>query len=305
MPCNKPITAWKTQTGVTFKKSESTSLQPLKLPCNQCIGCKLERSRAWAIRCTHEASLHKENTFITLTYNDDHLPKGGSLHYPHFSAFMKRLRKSRTYKYNQDGDCINPIRFYMCGEYGDENLRPHYHALIFNYDFHDKWLHRTKRGNKCYRSTTLEKLWPWGFSELGSVSFKSSAYVARYVMKKITGEPAENHYKRVNINTGEITNVEPEFNRMSLRPGIGKKWFDKYYKDVYDQDQVITRDGKIIKTPKYYDKLLKKIDPATLENIKSCRQQTGRNYQHEQTDERLEAKEQCAKARIENLKRSL
>jgi hypothetical protein len=100
----------------------------LELPCGQCIGCRLERSRQWAMRCLHESSLYDRNAFVTLTYDDEHLPPGGSLNYPDFQRFMKRLRKNSK----------SPIRFYMGGEYGESTLRPHFHVCLFGYDFPDK-----------------------------------------------------------------------------------------------------------------------------------------------------------------------
>ena len=137
MPCYSPLTAYKgksTDSGkmcLSFKRSEGLfgSFSAINLPCGQCIGCRLERSRQWAVRCMHEASLHDENSFLTLTYSDENLPPGGSLHLPDFQNFMKRLRKSIAPK---------RVRFYHCGEYGDILSRPHYHALLFGYDFDDR-----------------------------------------------------------------------------------------------------------------------------------------------------------------------
>ena len=222
---------------------------------------------------------------------------------------MKRLRKKISPK---------KIRYYVAGEYGKEQKdeetgevidklgRPHYHAIIFGHDFPDKKLHRIQRENKIYRSPTLEKLWPFGFSEIGNVTFASAGYVARYCMKKINGDQSQSHYEKIDKETGEVIDRQPEYNDMSRRPGIGKEWYDKYGKtDVHQNDEIITRDGKRIKTPKYYDKLLAKVDPETLKNIKECREQTGKAYYNETHPKRLEAREKNARARLQRLRREL
>lgn len=194
MPCYKPLDAWRPDRSAVSKrlmfeynpKYCGQTMPDLQVPCGQCVGCRLERSRQWAIRCMHEAQMHKQNCFITLTYDDKHLPEDHGLHYKHFQDFMKRLRK----KYGAG------IRFYMCGEYGEQLGRPHFHACIFGMDFADKKLWKTTGSkSKLYRSAELEKLWTFGFSSVGDVNFESAAYVARYIMKKVTGEAATEHYR--------------------------------------------------------------------------------------------------------------
>lgn len=97
MACYAPLSAWKKPGGgITFKQSEATGLRPIKLPCGQCLGCRLDYSREWAVRCTHEALLHQENSFITLTYDDEHLPWDRGLRKKHWQDFAKRLRKKKT-----------------------------------------------------------------------------------------------------------------------------------------------------------------------------------------------------------------
>lgn len=148
----------------------------LRLPCGQCVGCRLERSRQWALRCVHEASLHDSNLFVTLTYDDEHLPEFNSLYYPDFQKFMKRLRK----KFSREN-----IRFYMCGEYGETTLRPHYHVILFNFDLPDRRLYRRSHsGDHLFTSEILTKIWGKGFCPFGNVTFQSAAYTARYIMKK-------------------------------------------------------------------------------------------------------------------------
>lgn len=149
----------------------------LSLPCGQCIGCRLEYSRQWAIRCMHESTLHDQSCFITLTYSDDNLPEHGTLILRDFQLFMKRLR----FEFSNV-----KIRFYHCGEYGEKFGRPHYHALLFGIDFEaDRTLYsQSKQGSKLYVSDTLNKLWNKGFATIGNITFESAAYVARYVVKK-------------------------------------------------------------------------------------------------------------------------
>ena len=144
------------------------------------------------------------NCFVTLTYNDEHLPANGSLNKRDITLFLKRLRK----RYGKG------IRYYQCGEYGELLSRPHHHAILFNHDFEDKQLWSVRGGVRLYRSASLEQLWPYGYSTIGDVTFESAAYVARYVVKKITGEREGEHYR------GKM----PEFATMSRRPGIGRGW---------------------------------------------------------------------------------
>lgn len=258
MPCYTPLSAFRTPAGVEFH--DTGRGEPIQLPCGRCIGCRLERSRMWATRIMFESQFHPSNSFITLTYNDKHLPDPPSLDYTHFQLFMKRLRKH-----------FGPLRFYMCGEYGDLNRRPHYHACIFGTDFPDRIFHSVlSSGYNVYRSQALESLWPYGFSSVCDLSFDSAAYVARYCLKKITGDLAEEHYKYVHPETGEVSQLTPEFAHMSLKPGIGSQWFDKYKK--HSSHDYVVINGRRCKPPRYYDKLLKRADPARLEEFKETRQ---------------------------------
>lgn len=284
--------------------------QPVDLSCGKCIGCLLERSRQWAVRCVHEASLYDSNCFITLTYDEEHLPKGWSLDKEAFQKFMKRLRKRFG----------SGPRYFMCGEYGENFGRPHYHACLFNHDFPDKYHWRTsERGDRIYRSPILEALWPFGLSEIGEVTFESAAYVARYVMKKVTGDAAAEHYKRVDPRTGELFDIVPEFTTMSRRPGIGRPWLDKFMSDVYPSDFVVVR-GVKMKPPKYYDSQYQILHPrpVTIEEVRESFK-TGsiseeivqaRRYKaflkrEDNTPERLAVKEKVKRAVITQLKRKI
>jgi len=257
---------------------------PVKIPCGQCIGCRLEKSRQWALRCSHEATLHQNNCFITLTYNDANLPDNNSLSLNHFQLFMKRLRK----KYGSN------IRFYHCGEYGDLNQRPHYHALLFNHDFNDKIHYKTSNENKYYISDSLSTLWPYGFSVVGDLTFESAAYVARYCLKKITGKSADEHY-------GDL---KPEYATMSRRPGIGQGWFQKFKSSVYPSDFIV-KDGQKMKPPKYYDRQLEIIDEKEIRKIKSLRIQSSKKHSKDNTPARLATREIVQRKRAERLIRGM
>ncbi|QXP08579.1 MAG: replication initiator protein [Arizlama microvirus] len=296
MPCYHPLSAWqllnvKTAKGkptISFKNpyaKPSATRVGIQVPCGQCIGCRLERSRQWAIRCVHEAYGHEDNAFITLTYAPEHLPPDVSLNKSHFQKFMKRLRKA-----------ISPllVRFFHCGEYGEINQRPHYHACLFGYSFPDKVLYAIRDECRLYMSPMLQKLWPYGFSTVGDVTFESAAYVARYITKKITGDLAEKHYN------GRL----PEYTTMSRRPGIGKNWYDKYSSDVYPSDEVVLR-GKILTPPRFYDQQLEKENLELYTKIKLDRKAQAILNSADNTTKRLAVKEQCKIAQFKLLKRGL
>lgn len=288
MACFSPLTAYRGKTitpgkiNIVWDRKQSVSLEPLRLPCGQCVGCRLERSRQWAIRCVHEASLYDDNCFLTLTFDEEHFPPSGSLDKADFQNFMKRFRKK----------CGKRIRYYHCGEYGEQFGRPHYHAIIFNYDFSDKELHSEKNGHKVYTSKTLSELWPFGFSLIGSVTFDSAAYVARYIMKKINGDMAEAHYD----------GKEPEYTTMSRRPGIGKGWYEKWKDDVFPSDEVIIK-GVACKPPRFYEIILDKENKLMYADVKRERK---RNANHADDNVfRDRVKEEVVKSKIQTLIRPL
>lgn len=244
------------------------------------------------MRCMHEASLYADSCFLTLTYAPEHLPARGQLVYDHFVRFMKRLRKLS----GRPG-----VRFYMCGEYGPENGRPHFHACIFDFDFRDKtFFKRAPGGQALYESVSLSRLWPYGFASIGSVTFESAAYIARYCVQKITGKAAETHYLRVDSD-GPYT-LTPEFNQASRRPGLGAPWLQKWKTDVFPRDYVIIK-GKEFPAPKFYDQMLKREDPDTYELMKMARTAKARlNYQ-DNTDARLAVKKTVKLAQLSQLPR--
>lgn len=313
MACYHPVTAWMSFDPSTGNRrlvfGPIQGQPPIQVACGRCIGCRLERSRQWAVRCVHEASLYANNSFVTLTYGDSFLPAFGTLVPEDLQKFMKRLRK----KFGAG------IRFFACGEYGEDLGRPHYHICLFNHDFPDKvYWRKTDRGDHIYRSTILEELWPFGQSEFGAVSFESAAYVARYCVDKVNGEEAKfirddgtpGHYARLDVSTGEIVNLVPEFVRMSLgthdkKGGIGKGWFDKFESDVYPSDFVVMR-GRKMKPPKFYDRLRQAKDELLFYDVHlKARHEFALANEHDSTPERLAVREACKLSQMSTLKRRI
>ena len=314
MPCYSPLQAWRpkhpNERGKwppTFRKSEGQLDQEIKVPCGRCTGCRLEYSRQWAVRCVHEAQMHDRNSFITLTYNDKNLPEDRSIHKEELQKFFKRLRKNTGQE----------IRYFACGEYGGQKNRPHYHALIFGYDFPDKTLHTIHRGNPLYKSEELFESWDKGYNLIGEVTYESAAYVARYVMKKWKPDKREEevqcdmHNAVVDRDTGEVLQLEPEFCVMSrgrkshpnpvFHGGIGSAWWEKYKGDT--EKGFITVNGKKQALPKYYDSKMEDFDYEIFENQKIAREE--HFNPEDNTTERLRVKEICREAKTSNLKRIL
>lgn len=303
MPCFKPLEAWRGKHyGASGKRpmvfSASHALfpdLPIKLPCGQCVGCRLERSRQWAVRCVHEASMHERNAFITLTFDDEHLNSRAipnSLDKSDFQKFIKRLRKRLD---------VRRIKYFHCGEYGSVHGRPHYHACIFGHDFPDRELWTFRNGVPLYRSAVLESLWPFGFSSVGDVTFESAAYVARYILKKVTGDLAMTHYANIDYETGEIISDRlPEYTTMSN--GIGKSWYLKFRDDVYPHDEVVVR-GVRMRPPKYYDRLMEIDNDYDIDFLKQKRIEKSLKFADNCTRERLDVREFCLKQKINQLPR--
>lgn len=258
------------------------------LPCGRCIGCRLERARQWSVRIMHEASLYSDNCFVTLTFDDEHRVKmcpNGSIVKSHCQNFMKRLRQEFSGR---------KIRYYCCGEYGERFFRPHYHFCLFNLDFPDKVHFGGKGDALTYTSVLLSKVWPYGHSVIGTLTSESAQYVARYCMKKVTGDHADEWYR----------GRQPEFALMSTKPGIGRGWLDKFGEtDVWSHDDVIVA-GRKCKPPRYYDKVLQQQDPARYLVIKHSRDEAALEQADNATYARLRVREKCRKAKMKDLRRS-
>lgn len=300
MGCEFPIKAYRSvdkgpsgKPLLTFNPLRAlNSTSPLQIPCNKCMGCRLEKARQWAVRMNHEAKDWPQNCFITLTYSDEAVPRDFSVDLRHWQLFMKKLRKSLDYK----------IRFYACGEYGDLNLRPHYHAIIFNHDFSDKQLHSyNQKGDPIYTSSSLANLWQNGLCTTQDVTFQSAGYVARYVTKKIGGEAANNHYYRRSPIDGQMYNVRPEFGVMSRRRGIGMGYVEKFKSDYYPSGFVVVN-GRKQAPPRFY---VSKLTEEEQTRLKRQQRRAAIRHKEHQTMERKMARSAVLHARIENLKRKL
>ena len=235
------------------------------IPCGKCIGCRLEYSRQWAIRCLLELKTSKCAIFVTLTYDDAHLPQKiatyndgqikivNSLEPRDTELFFKRLRK----EFGQG------IRYYLAGEYGYRNQRPHYHAIIYNLELDDKVLYKQNfRGDKMFTSEKFSKVWGKGFCVIGDVNYDTVAYTARYMVNKRKGTDAKEYYQEKGIL--------PEFCRMSRRPGIARQYFELNKYHIYQTDELfISKGGKPLKVkpPRYYDNLFD-VDTGAIEEYK-------------------------------------
>jgi len=308
MACHKPLQAYRLPFGgVTFSKNKGTV--PLKLPCGQCMGCRLSHGQQWAIRAVHESMMHEENSFLTLTYNADNLPEDLGLHHEHFQVFMKKLRRIGPFEWKEktrNGKKVrvkvSEIKYLMCGEYGSQGDRPHYHALIFGYDFPDKYLWTDNGKSKLYRSEMLEELWPLGISSIGEVNYQTASYVAGYIRKKQKGKSAKEINPETGLKAYELYNDDgliiqrrPEYAQMSRNPGLGQTFYETYGDRIRYMDSVVIN-GKQLRVPKYYDKLTEREDPALLESIKRYRTNKARRHSRNNTPERLEAREAYAQA---------
>lgn len=243
----------------------------VSLPCGSCLGCKLERARQWAVRIMHEAKMHDRNSFVTLTYDDEHLPSGscrcgrpdgpprghvaGSVCVDDLQKFFKRLRER-----------IRPsrIRFFACGEYGEKLGRPHYHACLFGWFPEDAVCVKRAGELSLFSSSMLSAAWGLGFTSVGSLSFDSASYVANYASKQIRTNKAD--------EAKRLAGRAREFLVMSRRPGIGRCWYDRFSGDVFPSDEVIVR-GRACRPPRYYDKLQDGVDPEGMARIRLRREE--------------------------------
>lgn len=279
--------------------SSSQRLIASEIGCGQCLACRLNRAKKWAVRCVKESETSGLSAFVTLTYDDSTLPRrlivhpvtgeflaGDELSPRDLQLFLKRLR-------NRLGA---GVRFFACGEYGSITDRPHYHALLFGLP--DSWLSSlTWRTPGHYHSRILEEAWPHGLHDVAAVEWNSAAYVARYCLKKATGverremDYLESHYP-------DFQRRAPEFVRMSRRPGIGREWYDQHKDEVSAIDGVVFRSGKRVETIRgieYFDRLfdLDHKEPTEIQT------QYGRDLRHIKTARQVVG--QRAAAAVEEL----
>lgn len=287
MPCYYPVQAWRTSAGDVVFAERGDIVSSLFLPCGRCVGCRLERSRQWAVRIMHESMCYERSSFVTLTYDEEHVDKQYCLKYNDFQLFLKRWRKRH-----------GKVRYFSVGEYGGDTGRPHFHCALFGVWPADlKYWRKSETGHKLYRSKTIEDVWQQGNVEIGELTFESAAYMARYCLEKVNGDLAEEHYKRIDPSTGEVYSLPPECAHMSLKPGIGALWFDRFGYRVLDHDNVISN-GHPAKPPKYYDRLMERVAPDRFEELRNKRAVRMKLQAAEGTPERLAVREEVAQARV-------
>lgn len=307
MACTRPIRGVRGSDGVVRLKKGipdarlfGTGEKPeLELPCGRCIDCKIRRTTDWTTRATHEASLHEDNSFLTLTFSEEglalrELQRGThpyDLDVRDWQLFAKRLRKQGL-----------KFRYFQVGEYGDESLRPHYHAVIFGEAFRgdgEKWI--DEKGHPIWTSKRIEKAWPYGIHTIGEATPETIQYVCRYVQKKLYGKAKEALTERIDSETGECVTVRPELASMSrggkTGKGLGWEWWNKYRSDVFPDDFIILN-GEKKPTPRYYSQKLKEEDPAEYERLQAERKTKADRRKSDNTPERREVKEQVTKGKL-------
>lgn len=341
MGCDSPLKGWKDRDtgGIVFRREMGYG-EKMEVGCGQCLGCRLDYSRMWAMRIVHESSLYEYtggNCFVTLTYrdkkdcdaqqlkNEQHVPDNWSLNKSHMRNFFKRLRK-----YFPD----QQVRYFYAGEYGKKCQhgidlsrvkcpmcncgRPHYHVCLFNASFLDLEAYQSDGGIIRYTSPALERLWGYGFVDVGELNYSSANYTAKYILKKVVSVNSLDHYQHFDLN-GEITWIEPEYTCMSrgsrckvhkalgyldldcpnCQGGIGAKWYRQYKDDVFPSDEVpIVGDGVMKGVPRFYDEICKKENPEMFEKVKAKRQAYLKANSDELTYSRLLQKHKCKKARV-------
>lgn len=255
----------------------------VEIPCGKCIGCRIEYSRQWANRMMLELEYHDSAYFVTLTYNQGHVPSAlfadehtGEAHESltlckrDVQLFFKRLRKAFP---------DDKIRFYLAGEYGSNTFRPHYHAIIFGLHLDDlEVFSKSKQGFSYYSSQKLQRCWSLvpkgetysadvhniGFCLVSQVTWETCAYVSRYVTKKLTG-PEASYY--------DYFNLTPPFTLMSRKPGIGRQWYDDH-PNCFDFEYInlhTDNGGRKFRPPKYYQKLYEVDEPELSGKLKETR----------------------------------
>lgn len=231
MQCINPIKAGFSEAGaLVFSSRKSDRGQvAFAFECRKCLPCRLNNAREKAVRCVHEAQMHRHNNiFLTLTYSDENL-SSPRLQYKDFQNFIKKLRKTRDEK----------INYIVTGEYGDKTKRPHWHTILFNYRPSDETKRRvTERGEQVYTSKTLSEIWSNGAIEYGEVTLDSANYTARYAAKKLVHGHDQSH------------DYHP-IHKTSSRRAIGRSWIEKYAEQTFQNGFVILN-GSMTKIPRYY-----------------------------------------------------
>jgi len=297
MACEKPKTAYRPANGGPLywtPPTDGRAAAKIEIPCGSCILCREEQARQWAVRLTHEQTLHDEACFGTLTYDDKFLPTiegTPTLNYAHTHDFVHRARKYVLRKYGRK------ISYYLVGEYGDKSNRPHYHFAMFGHAFTEKMQIIRTSPTVLWTSQELAKLWGHGYVSIGALTFESAQYTASYVTKKLR---AKQQYVRVDEVTGELIPLVQPRAFVSTKPAIGKRWWELWHQGVIDHDHVIMN-GRRQKPPKYYDRLLEKKDKQLYDKMKEKRNDSVTR----DTPETAHARAEVARARAKNKKKSI
>lgn len=221
MQCTKPILI-----KAPYEcRREGELVSGMYVPCGKCMSCRVARAREWTVRLFHEMDDWNDTSFITLTYDDEHLPLNGSLKKSDLQKFFKRLRKD---SFAGKGS----LKYYAAGEYGEQSARPHYHCILFGC------------GLTASHREAVSRSWNYGLVHFGSVTHDSIQYVAGYVHKKLTGPEAERVYG---------SRLESPFQLQSQ--GLGKGFIERFGDKVI-KDLDITIHGKHVGIPRYYKKKL-------------------------------------------------
>lgn len=206
-------------------------------PCGQCIACKMNKSAEWAIRVCHELFYWDNAVFLTLTYDNDHLPIEISKR--ELQLFIKRVRKDKD------------IKYYACGEYGDQTYRPHYHLILFGMSRKDFDQIGYSYGKLLYST----KYWTKGNIFIGNVTYNSARYVAKYIYKKYNGKYAKEYYGT----------LQKPFQLVSQ--GIGLRWCLDNVQRILDYGY-INANGSKRSVPRYYIKKLEDIYTLEIDRYK-------------------------------------
>lgn len=244
------------------------------IPCGKCLGCRTANQLDWTTRCVHEARQWRHNRFLTLTYDDTHLPR--ELVPAHLTNFWKRLRKACSSNDEILSDRSASIRYLACGEYGERTERPHYHACLFNCGFHDE----VRYSAQLSESATLSALWGYGAAKLAPFTPATAGYVAGYITK---------HGRRSYADEDGVHRCDP-FKRQSSNPAIGLAWLEKHHADI-QHGYLIQEGGKKTRLPRYYIKKL--LEKHEFKNTKRTWEDTTSKYRplsNKNDPERLEAK---------------
>lgn len=277
MACYHPIPAL--QKGSAQPKLWPKGEANMRIPCGTCLGCRAAHATQWAHRADHEARSWEHNSFVTLTYDDANLPPDGHLDAHALTRFVKRLRKrSGRDRHRIRRNPESPIRYFACGEYGDENQRPHYHLLLFNAGFTG---HRVAKDQ--YESDILNELWPHGKHTWGPATPGAAGnYIAKYQLKK---QGAGDH------DADGVWRPAP-FLRMSLKPPIGARWLEKWKDDL--QHGYLISNGRKHSIPRTYREKLAALDPELAAYImdKTKTYQLTNNKEDNNNPQRRKAAEQ-------------